>query len=87
MWVRYSNGWIINHDAKVCGEGVAVINASVARPQIETELEKLVDDSTRLCVVGWEEEKEKILGRFLKGGRKAAPWRGFAEDDSDRTDE
>jgi len=79
--------WLDGHDAKECGEGVAVVSTSSTRRQIEEELKKLVDGSTRLYVIGWDEDRMKVQGHFINGGRKAAPWKGFVEDDADTIDE
>jgi hypothetical protein len=93
VWLCYDLGvkgdyeslysWLDDHNAKECGDSVAVLNYECQSDPIEElkrDLEKSVDFAKRdrIYVIWLDERKErKIRGRFLIGSRKAAPWAGY----------
>src|SRR4051812_39530662 len=93
VWISYDLGvrgdyeglytWLDEHDARECGESLAFINYRYSgdlRDSLTTALTEAIetDKRTRLYVIYKDRETNKIKGRFVCGGRKSAPWDGFA---------
>ncbi|MGA2213235.1 MAG: hypothetical protein ABSH31_08175 [Bryobacteraceae bacterium] len=93
VWVSYDFGvqgdyegmysWLDEHQAKECGDNLAFLNYEYAGPLLEalaSDLKRSVEITkrTRIYVIYREQESKKMKGSFIFGGRKAAPWSGFA---------
>jgi hypothetical protein len=67
--------WLDSLDAEECGPGVATITSTKTRDQLAAEIQRLFKGAprARAYVISMKQG-----GRFVAGGRKAAPWEGFA---------
>lgn len=101
VWISYDLGvrgdyeglyaWLDAHDAKECGDSVAFLHyeySGALGESLAQELREKIDVSreTRIYVV-WEEDDGKTKGRFIIGGRRAAPWSGYAAREFAEVDE
>jgi hypothetical protein len=99
VWISYDLGvkgdyeglysWLDNHNAKECGNSVAVLKYDYLGNFLE-ELQKDMAQSINLArhdriYVVWRTD-HKIKGQFLFGKRKAASWSGFGSQEP-QTDE
>jgi len=93
IWVSYDLGvqgdypgiysWLDEHQANECGDNLAFLNYEYSGSLLEAltaDLKKSVDITkrTRIYVIYRDQETTKMKGNFIFGGRKAAPWSGFA---------
>lgn len=92
FWLSYDLGvggdypslyqWLDDRQALVCGNGIAFFKMDDPENKgfdlLKKELEEHVDlkPGNVLYAIG-KDENGKIMGRFLYGKRKAAPWVGF----------
>jgi hypothetical protein len=67
--------WLDSLGALECGPGLATIQSTKSRDELSSEIQELVKDSprARAYIISMGQG-----GRFVAGGRKAAPWEGFA---------
>ncbi len=92
IWLAYDLGvrgdyeglykWLDEHGAKECGDSVAFLkyeHTGSLHDALTRDLRGAINLSTntRIYVV-WRDTNKKIKGQFIIGGRKAAPWSGFA---------
>ena len=75
--------WLDAHQAKECGDSAAFLQYEYAgspRDALATELRDQITLSkeTRIYVVWRDGDDGKLKGRFAIGGRKGAPWSGYA---------
>ncbi len=90
VWISYDLGvrgdyeglyaWLDNHNAKECGNSIAVLQYDHVKNLVE-ELQKDLSESVSLAkhdriYMIWLQDR-KIRGEFLFGKRKAAPWSGY----------
>lgn len=74
--------WLDSKDAVECGSGVAFLHFSF-EDNFYTELkEELMKDVTiqnndRIYII--YRDARKMRGKFLSGGRKKNPWKGYAQ--------
>ena len=95
IWISYDLGvrgdysglyeWLDNHDAKECGDGVAVLQYEVNNSNLVEELKKDLSQKVKFekrdrVYVVWQDEK-KTKGRFVFGRRKSTPWQGYGSND------
>lgn len=74
--------WLDAHQAKDCGDSLAYLEyeySNALEDELTQELRAAVTVSknTRIYVI-WHDDDGRIRGRFLLGGRKSAPWSGYA---------
>jgi len=76
--------WLDSLDAQECGPGLATITSSKTRDQLAAEIQRLLKGASRAraYVISMKQG-----GRFVAGGRKAAPWEGFATSAANAVDE
>lgn len=76
--------WLDSLGAEECGPGVATITSSKTRDQLGLEIQRILKGAprARAYVISMKQG-----GRFLVGGRKAAPWEGFAASAVNAVDE
>ena len=76
--------WLDSMDALECGPGVATITSAKSRDQLTTEIQRLFKSAprARAYIISMKQG-----GRFVAGGRKAAPWEGFAVSTANALDE
>ena len=84
--------WLDQHKAKECGDSVATLTyeySGVLIDHLKEDLAKSItfDKRTRIYVIWKDRESNVVKGRFLFGGRRAAPWTGYSSSDSGITDE
>ena len=90
IWISYDLGvrgdyeglyaWLDEHDAKECGDSVAVLSYRGAVPDdLRTELQDRVtiDNRTRIYVVYRDATTNRTKGKFIFGQRRAAAWAGY----------
>ena len=76
-------GWLDQHEAKECGDGVAFLDyphdGETLPEMLKADLVKSVkfDNKSRIYVI-WRNGRQIMKGRFLVGSRRAAPWIGMA---------
>jgi hypothetical protein len=93
VWLSYDLGiqgdypgiyeWLDERQANECGDNLAFFNYEYSGPLLEAliaDLKKSVEitKKTRIYVIYRDQETKKMKGSFIFGGRKAAPWSGFA---------
>ncbi len=93
IWISYDLGvrgdyqgmyaWLDAHEAKECGDSLAVLSFDVNSDIIKELKADLgaaltTDKRTRVYVIHQDPVTKKMKGTFLFGGRKAAPWTGYA---------
>lgn len=99
FWISYDLGlkgdypgmykFLDTLNAKECGDSLAFFNKSLGRngdyaQVIKDELEKYVtlSNTDRVYLIHLD-DKNQVKGNFLYGGRKRAPWEGYALSDSE----
>lgn len=99
IWLSYDLGvkgnyealysWLDNASAKECGDSVAVLKyeASSAEEmlvELKADLERSVDfNKTDRIYVAFRADDSTLKGRFIIGKRKAAPWQGYGDVESE----
>ncbi|HPX76985.1 MAG TPA: hypothetical protein PLW77_10410 [Bacteroidales bacterium] len=93
FWISYDLGlkgdysglytWLDTVKAKECGNGIAFFSKAYKNDFIEAiknDIKKFVklNKTDRVYLIYRDNETKKIKGKFLFGGRKRAPWEGFA---------
>ena len=92
FWLSYDLGlkgdyeglyqWLDGHQAKECGNALAVFKRDVSGGTFVEDIKRdLTDsikfkDSDRIYLI-WRDGKLN-KGKFIVGGRKRAPWEGYA---------
>jgi hypothetical protein len=72
--------WLDSNDAKECGSGLATFISIKGRDEIEAEIQCVPAESNpaRIYLISRSSDG-KLVGKFLLGGRKVAPWAGYAD--------
>jgi len=93
VWISYNLGikgdfnglyqWLDTHKGIECGNGTAFIKFEYQKnflEELKSDLEKSVEinPTDRVYIIYKDSEKNKTVGKFLFGNRKAAPWTGYA---------
>ena len=93
VWISYDLGvrgdyeglftWLDSRNAKECGPNLALIsieNSNDIVASIKQELSNALqtDKRTRIYVIHRSKETKLMKGAFVFGGRRSAPWTGFA---------
>jgi hypothetical protein len=93
VWVSYDLGvqadyegmysWLDEHQAQECGDSLAFLNYEYSGSLLDSIAADLrnsvqVTKRTRIYIIYREQDTKKMKGSFIFGGRKAAPWSGFA---------
>jgi len=88
FWLSYDLGlrgdygpfyaWLDNAKARECGDSSATFQSDKSREQLAKELPRIAGRRARLYLIG-KNKAGKVVGGFISGGRKRAPWAGFAE--------
>ncbi|KAB7739837.1 hypothetical protein F2P47_09995 [Parvibaculum sedimenti] len=102
IWISYDLGvrgdyeslyaWLDSHDAKECGDSVAVLAYEYQGSLVKMLKEELgrtitTDKRTRLYVIYREPSTKKMKGNFIFGGRRTPPWTGYSSRDSETVDD
>ncbi len=90
VWISYDLGvkgdyeglfsWLDDHDAKECGNSIAVLEYDYTDSfveELQEDLSRNVNFAKHDRIYVILREGEKMRGRFLFGKRKAAPWSGY----------
>jgi hypothetical protein len=90
LWISYDLGvkgdyenlyaWLDNHNAKECGDSVAVLTYNFQDDlikELKDDLQNNISSMKRDRIYIIWRERSKIRGRFLFGARKAPPWTGY----------
>lgn len=92
IWISFDLGvkgdyegmykWLDEHDARECGDSMAGLRYEYSDDLIDSLKRDLQDNveftsKSRVYVIRLLEGKMK--GRFIFGGRRSAPWSGYAE--------
>lgn len=93
LWISYDLGlkgdysgiyaWLDAQQAKECGDSLAVFkweSKGELFEEIRTELNKSIklSASDRIYIIYRDDDTGHVKGKFINGGRKRAPWEGFA---------
>ncbi|MCC6550056.1 MAG: hypothetical protein IT279_08310 [Ignavibacteriaceae bacterium] len=94
FWISYDLGlkgdyaglytWLDSVGAKECGDSIAFFTMEIAGGSLDS-IKKEIKDSVKLSktdriyLIFQEEGTNKTKGKFLFGGRKRAPWEGYAK--------
>lgn len=93
IWLSYDLGvngdyenfyrWLDVHQAKECGDSVALL-AYPTRGNLINNLKADLKKNIRLrerdrIYVGYKSDDGTLKGQFIFGGRKPAPWKGYAD--------
>jgi hypothetical protein len=96
VWLSYDLGvrgdyeglyrWLDKNKAKECGDSVAYFMFTYQNDllkELKTDITKsvLFENNSRIYVVRYDKDEKKNKGTFIIGGRKAAPWTGYAGGD------
>jgi hypothetical protein len=84
--------WLDARQAKECGDSAAFLQYEYTDSPREALAKELRDrvtlsKETRIYVVWRDGDDGKLKGRFVIGGRKGAPWSGYASLESVEADE
>lgn len=89
--------WLDNYGAKDCGDSFAYLKYATPKEMtdeefvafIKRDLEKTVDfkPGNRVYLIRYNSEKQTTTGKFLIGKRRAAPWEGYGDKDSDSSND
>lgn len=78
--------WLDNHDAKECGNLMAVLKYSVENGEdlvskltIDLKNQVKFKDSDRIYVVYADEKTGLNKGKFIVGNRRKSPWQGYSQ--------
>ena len=80
-------GWLDNLKAKECGDSVATFTSDKTVERLQKELRRILGTSARVYLVYTHGKPSRAAGKFILGGRKAAPWSGFGVVPSEESDE
>ena len=99
IWISFDLGvqgdyeslynWLDGHDAKECGDSLAVLEYEYRGDLIDSLRKELkgtleTNGKTRIYVI--RRVGERPVGRFVLGSRKRPPWTGFAVQQSEDED-
>jgi hypothetical protein len=103
VWISYDLGvrgdyeslyaWLDAHDAKECGDSVAVFtytyegSSLLATLTADLKSSVTIDKRSRIYVICREQAERKSRGRFIFGNRRAAPWTGYAHSETESVDD
>jgi hypothetical protein len=102
FWISYDLGlkgdysgiytWLDNVKAKECGDSVAFFAKEYTGDIVEAVKKDILQYFTpsktdRIYLIYLETKTGKVKGNFLFGGRKRAPWEGYAVSIKGLTDE
>jgi hypothetical protein len=80
--------WLDSQDAEECGSGMASVVSTQTRDKMVAEIQNILKDAPRARVYLISKQPDgRFGGKFIAGGRKAAPWAGFAVHASNALDE
>ncbi len=102
IWLSYDLGirgdydglytWLDGLGAQECGDSLALVRyehdgdiLEELRDDLEEEL--TLTKRTRIYVVYTDPASKRAKGRFLFGGRRSAPWSGFAQEEQEIDEE
>jgi hypothetical protein len=91
IWISYDLGikgdyenlyyWLDSHKARECGDSFAYVSYNYKEDivkEIQEELKSKVTIREKDRIYLIFPKKDKWVGRFIFGGRKVAPWEGYA---------
>ncbi len=102
IWLSYDLGvrgdyesfyaWLDSHGAEECVESLAVLTYGYSGSLVDrlrAEIGEAIEISkrTRIYLIYRDPVTKKNKGVFLFGGRRAAPWTGFAHNGSNQADD
>jgi hypothetical protein len=102
IWMSYDLGvkgdysslyrWLDNHNAVECGDSLACFKIDIQNDEkvpdiLEVDIGSQVElsKSDRIYII-WKSTDGINKGRFLFGKRKAAPWHGYGDTETDEDD-
>src|ERR1041385_5750375 len=101
VWISYDLGvrgdyeslyvWLDQHGAVECGDSMGYLRRyqytdNLAK-DLREDLERSIRTDRRTRIYAIWKAGNKASGRFIIGGRRAAPWAGYSSSDSDSIDE
>lgn len=92
IWISYDLGpggdyeglyyWLDHHGAKECGDSVAALwfsYTSDLAASLKKSLKEVALRAKDRVYVIYQKSDGSPAGKFIFGGRKVAPWKGYAE--------
>jgi hypothetical protein len=80
--------WLDSQGAEECGSGIATFISDKTRDQMIAEIQNIFKETPRArAYLIAKQPDNRFGGKFVAGGRKAAPWAGFAVHASGAMDE
>lgn len=78
--------WLDKLDAEECGKFLAVLKYKangdfIGEIERDVKLHVKLEDGDRIYVLYRDDETGKVMGRFIKGGRKMPSWNGYCRPD------
>jgi hypothetical protein len=97
-WISYDLGlmgdyshfyeWLDSLDAEECGSGMATLLYPLSRDQLVADIKNIFKETPRARAYLISKQPDGSFGgKFIAGGRKAAPWAGFAVHASSAVDQ
>lgn len=84
---EYLFEWLDRLEAKECTPSTATFDTDMTIAAIERELKELLKDNKRARLYIIFMKNSRMIGRWVAGKRKAAPWSGYyvptSEEDED----
>lgn len=102
FWISYDLGlkgdytglytFLDSVQAKECGDSIAFFQRDYGEKFLDglkKDIEKFVTiaKTDRIYLIYLENDTNKVKGKFLYGGRKRAPWEGYAMKNTSTTEE
>ena len=99
VWISFDLGirgdyeslysWLDIKKARECGDNLAVLNYQFSGDLVqgltrELRRELRTNKLSRIYLIYMNDETGKVKGKWLFGGRKAAPWSGYAPLEGER---
>ena len=72
--------WLDSKSARECGDSIATFSVDLTPEQLKLQLDHLFNSNSRARIYLIHNREGRLHGEFIIGGRKRAPWSGFAED-------
>lgn len=94
FWLSYDLGlkgdyeglyrWLDNMQAKECGDSLAVFQFECGDKYLDEIKQSLFDavefsKTDRVYLIWRDESHNGVMGRFIIGKRKPAPWKGYGD--------
>lgn len=101
IWISYDLGlrgdyaglyaWLDTHGARECGDSTAYVLVETLGNDISDWLKKELESHMKLLpkdrIYIIYQDKLKMKGKFVNGGRKRAPWEGYGQQEVENAED